>query len=522
MRSASGKNHRLQQPLFNAPELKRAPYLCIRETAAGFERRGQSTARLGRELRFPGRELADGVFGDWSWDGRALVARNDRFGFQPLYYFARQGEIGLSPSLPRLLLEGAPADLDEAGLAVFLRLGFFIGQDTPFRAIRALPPAATLEWRDGELRVSGGFTLVRTQPLGRSEAVDAYVSLFRAAMQRRLPSADEVALPLSGGRDSRHILLELYASGHRPSFCLTVRHFSPRTDQDADIAARLTRALGLPHVVLDQPESRLRAELKKNVQTGFGTDEGTAFMAMGDYLAGRAAIVFDGIGGDVLSAGLFLNAAELALFESGRFAELAEHLCSRWGESRADNLLAEGQRGRFGHELAVRHLSAELERHADAPNPVGSFFFWNRTRREIALFPSCFYGPGVAKLYPYLDHELYNFLASLPAGLFLDRQFHTRAILRAYPQYAHIPFDSYESFYRYDDRHRASIRRLMADLDAYMAEGSPSLICRPDAGARLLQRARAGREFELFSAHLIYLLQLERFVAGLSGSGRRD
>jgi asparagine synthetase B (glutamine-hydrolysing) len=497
-----------------------APYLLVRKTGAGFESRGQSACRLGRELRFPGRELADGVFAEWSWDGAALVARNGRFGFQPLYYFARDGEIGLSPSLPRLLLEGAPADLDEAGLAVFLRLGFFIGEDTPFRAIRALPPAATLEWRGGELRVSGGFARTRPQPVGRSEAIDTYVSLFRAAMQRRLPSADDVALPLSGGRDSRHILLELCASGHRPSFCLTVRHFPPRTDQDADIAARLTRALGLRHVVLDQPESRLRTELKKNMRTGFGADEGTAFMAMGDYLAGRALAVFDGIGGDVLSAGLFLNAAELALFESARFAELAGYLCSRWGQARADDLLADGQRRRFGHELAVSRLSAELERHAAAPNPVGSFFFWNRTRREIALFPAFFYGPGVEKRYPYLDHELYDFLASLPASLLLDRQFHTRAILRAYPRFAHIPFDSYDSFYRYDERYRAYIRRLMTELQAYLAEGPPSLICRSDLGARLLQRARDAREFELFSAHLIYLLQLERFVAGLPGFAR--
>ena len=42
---------------------------------------------------------------------------------------------------------------------------------------------------------------------------------------------------------------------------------------------------------------------------------------------------------------------------------------------------------RFGFDLAVASVASELAQHAAAPNPVGSFFFWNRTRREIALSP---------------------------------------------------------------------------------------------------------------------------------------
>jgi hypothetical protein len=41
-----------------------------------------------------------------------------------------------------------------------------------------------------------------------------------------------------------------------------------------------------------------------------------------------------------------------------------------------------------------------------------------------------------------MDCDLYDFLASLPTSFLLDRQFHTDAILRAYPKYAHIPFEN--------------------------------------------------------------------------------
>ncbi|HZO32460.1 MAG TPA: asparagine synthetase B family protein, partial [Chloroflexota bacterium] len=214
-----------------------APYLSLRLRPDGqVHVRGAATCQLGQSLDY-GHESPDGVFAWWRWDGSALRAANDRYGMQPLFY-ARDGEgIALSSSLPRLLLEGAPADLDEAALAVFLRTGYFVGEDTAFRAIRALPPNARLEWSGGRLHVSGGLPLPPRQTMTRDEAIDAYIPLFREAVRRRLPAEGpgepELVMPLSGGRDSRHILLELLLLGCRPAFCLTVRHHLPRVDQDA-------------------------------------------------------------------------------------------------------------------------------------------------------------------------------------------------------------------------------------------------------------------------------------------------
>jgi hypothetical protein len=84
-------------------------------------------------------------------------------------------------------------------------------------------------------------------------------------------------------------------------------------------------------------------------------------------------------------------------------------------------------------------LTAELARHQDAANPVGSFFFWNRTRRVVAL--SFFAMLGEHRLItPYLDPAVFDFLAGLPAELFLDHQFHREAVHRAFPEFAGIGF----------------------------------------------------------------------------------
>jgi hypothetical protein len=70
-------------------------------------------------------------------------------------------------------------------MAVFLRLGYFIGEDTPFRSIRTLPPDATLEWKDGRLSVSGRYAFGKPQSLAR-DAADHYSLLFRESIRRRI------------------------------------------------------------------------------------------------------------------------------------------------------------------------------------------------------------------------------------------------------------------------------------------------------------------------------------------------
>ena len=56
--------------------------------------------------------------------------------------------------------------------------------------------------------------------------------------------------------------------------------------------------------------------------------------------------------------------------------------------------------------------------------------------------PLCMLGKAAQVFCPYLDDDLYDFLASLPADLFLSHTFHTETIRHAYPYSAGIPFDN--------------------------------------------------------------------------------
>ena len=497
-----------------------APFLALRRDAAGSVLvRGTAACQLGRHLDF-GREIPDGIFAEWRWDGAQLVARNDRYGLQPFFYARTDDGILVSPSLPRLLLEGAPPAYDDTALAVFLRTGYFVGEDTPFQAIRALPPNAALSWSAADgLCIDGGLPLPEPRALTRDEAIDAYIPRFREAVRKRLPANDaaapEFVMPLSGGRDSRHILLELVRLGCRPTFCLTVRHHLPRVDQDAQFAAQLAAALHLPQVVLDQTEPRLLAEQRKNLKTGFCSDEGTAFLALGDYLetyrAGRPITIWDGIAGDFLSDGRFLSERRLALLEAGDLTALADDLLHRPGH--LPDLLRDDVAGPLSREVAIARLRAELERHLDAPNPIQSYIFQNRCRREIATFPTTFYSPEIVQQTPYLDHDLVDFLLSLPARVFLPPSFHADTIHRAYPEYAQIPFET--PTVRRDARYHQELRELFDAIDGWLERQPSRLLDAAKVRARMAEHFASGRTPALFTAHTIYALQLEEFVASL-------
>jgi asparagine synthase (glutamine-hydrolysing) len=413
------------------------PYFHVRVRSGRYETRGHLSARLGHQLTSVQSGCPDGIFAEWSWDREALSVWNDRYGFYPLYYFHRDGEFAISPSLITLLALGASPELDHDALAVFLRLGNYLGEATPFREIRAVPPHASLRWgRDG-LSIECSFAFSRPLSLSRDAAIDAYSSLFEDAVRRRAPDDGFVVL-LSGGRDSRHILLELARQGRKPKYAVTVRPYAPDRPAEVEVARQLADETKIRHVVVDQVTNPYLSELRKNLLASFcaAHDEHAWIMPAVDYLEG-CHMLYDGIGGDVLSAGLYLTPSRVELMEKGRFLEVAETLLCDEG---AFSML-KAERG--GRESAKQQLATELARHANAPNPIGSFIFWNRTRRHIALSPYALFSRATTVFSPYLDHAVYDLLAGLSAGMMVDHKFHSDVIAKRYPEYSHIPYSPY-------------------------------------------------------------------------------
>ena len=189
-----------------------------------------------------------------------------------------------------MLALGAPKDLDYDALAVFLRIGLFIGDDTPFKHIKSLPPDVSFFWGIGNLTIVGNYPVSKPVDISEDNAIDQFIALFRQSMQRRLSADEKFILPLSGGKDSRHILLELDHLGCRPESTITLRPYPPYYDEDIRVAGMVSEALGIDHTALERKNSYFVDELRALEITSYVSDEHAWFLALADHLKNKTKI----------------------------------------------------------------------------------------------------------------------------------------------------------------------------------------------------------------------------------------
>jgi hypothetical protein len=432
-----------------ADALADAPYVHV--TLRGSEPRvnGQPAFSTGIRI-FRGVDLPDdGAYAAWTWHDGDLLIDHDPFGLLPLYEWRTSDSIALSTSPLKLLALGAPASLDHGALAVFLRMGFMLASDTPFESVRAVAPGRQ-RWSGNLAAQVTGYDHPRAQALTRAQALDGFIELFREAVRRRLPVDPEFVVPLSGGRDSRHILYELLRQGARPRYCVTIPRCPPTPPEDERVAATIAEATGVAHLLLSRSDSRFEAEHRKNWATGLCSDEHAWFVEMIDQLEVRGATTaYDGLGGSLSVASRFISPDNLRMLRQGRTDEVADRLLTLSACYTEDVLAGIQKRSslRLSRERAVARLSAELVLHASAADPFRSFHLWSRMRRELALVP-CGLMQRIPVVHtPLMDYELVRLLASVPAEVITpelspaDKSFHSDALRLAYPEWASLPFE---------------------------------------------------------------------------------
>ena len=445
-----------------------APYILIDAAGADAQVSGQSAGFAGHRLWLADNRQPRGAFAQWSWDGDTLTAQTDPLGYFSLFVYASGNRIGLSPSILQLIANGAPAQPDHVALAVFHRIGLFVNQDTPFADIKTLPPGARLRWERGNLEIEGGLpTAPPPASLTREQAVEAFIEIPRAAMRDFLAGWDgPIAMPLSGGRDSRHALLEMLHQGRRPETCLTFHHGGDAYSNEVKAARAVTERAGVHHSLLGKPRPRLKDCVRALLMTQLCADEHAQMMPLHDYLDGRGCASIDGVGGDILTNPDDMAAENMRLSRQGDYESIARRLAGGHTgviEREDGNGGAGAQYSPELHEAAIDRIAAAIRQHEDAQDPYQSFWFWHRTRREISFCATGIMGDATLVFCPYLDPEMVQIGLSLPWEITQDQMLHDDAIRRAYPDFADVPFA--ESF-RSDSPTGMRLSRVTNTVDA--------------------------------------------------------
>ncbi|MFV0512241.1 MAG: hypothetical protein ACK5MY_01215 [Jhaorihella sp.] len=403
---------------------------------------GDALCSLGTAIRNSATGAEEGVFARWRWDGARLTAEVDPLGFHTLFVYRKGAEIAVSPSLLQLVASGADTEPDRRALAVFYRLGLFLNDDTPLRHVRTLPPGGRLVWESGQAAITGEPFIPAERSIDRNGAVQGFIDLTRASLANIAETwPGEFVLPLSGGRDSRHILLALDHLGRRPRACVTFQHENGGLNAEARAARAICESVGVPHLILGRPRARARDILRALVLTGLCSDEHAQMLPMHDYLAGRAEAALDGIGGDILTNPDDDAEGHFRLARQYDFHGIARAMIA--GHARVISKSGHGPGMIYApddEEEAVDYIARTVARFADAPDPYQAFWFWNRTRREVGFVSSALFGGAAAVFCPFLDRRFVEFGLSLPYAVTRDQKLHDDAIARGYPDHAGVPF----------------------------------------------------------------------------------
>jgi asparagine synthase (glutamine-hydrolysing) len=144
----------------------------------------------------------------WSESNRALYLGRDHAGTRSLYYEEKSTGLVWSTFLDTFFLQSKNRDFDEAYAASYLTCQP-VHCVTPYKGIKAVPPAHYIVFRDGAVTRKAHWQwlvhdTVRFQK--DEEYEDHFRRLFRRAVERRTGPGAPILAELSGGIDSSSIV----------------------------------------------------------------------------------------------------------------------------------------------------------------------------------------------------------------------------------------------------------------------------------------------------------------------------
>ncbi|HUZ81696.1 MAG TPA: asparagine synthase (glutamine-hydrolyzing), partial [Gaiellaceae bacterium] len=398
-----------------------------------------------------------GMFGIAVWDDRRWrgVLVRDRLGVKPLYY-AQVGDLVVFGSELKAVLASGLVDttLDYNAIDAYLALGFFPGSATPLERVRKLLPGERLVVDSTGSRIDRYWAYPHAKPAAMSseEAVEGLREQLSHSIGLRLMSDVPLGAMLSGGIDSSVIVALMAEQMSSPVKTFSVGFRGRAVESELADAQLVARAFGCDHTELELSLEDRSVDLEQLV---WHLDEPLAdlssigFLALSELAAQHVTVALSGQGADELLGGYrrhrnvsalmrfsWMPASLLGLVprvlgsrspKLARFARIvgerdaaARYLLTAQSLPRMErNELAVGPLAAVGHDAAQRVVSdlaagfdgnaleQTLFLDAQLGLPDDMLHYFDRTSMAHSLEVRV----------PFLDHELVEYAATIPAEL---------------------------------------------------------------------------------------------------------
>ncbi|MCC7410949.1 MAG: N-acetylglutaminylglutamine amidotransferase [Gammaproteobacteria bacterium] len=360
--------------------------------------------------------------------GRVFLAR-DRLGIKPLYYTRTPGALRFASSLPALIhVSRRRPELDAVALHHYLSFHSVVpAPRTLFAGYHKLPPATTVTFEpDGSFREQYYWApdyeavLEGVDTQDPAAVTDALLGQLRAAVQRRLVADVPVGVLLSGGVDSSLLVALLARGGVRDlqTFSIGFEAAGGERGDEFQYSDMVAREYATRHHKIEVDSATLIEHLPacvKAMNEPMVSHDNIGFYLLGKYVSEHVKVVQSGQGADEVFGGYHWYPPLL-----GSNAPLDAYAGAFFDRDHAEYTEVVDARFAIDHD-ASRDLVA---RHFDQPGARDAVDRALRLDTTVMLVDdpvkrvdNMTMAWGLEARVPFLDHELVEFAAAIPAHM---------------------------------------------------------------------------------------------------------
>lgn len=254
-------------------------------------------------------ERLRGMFAFALWDAklRRLLLARDRVGKKPLYYLHDGERLAFASELKALLQDpGVKRAIRLEGLDDYFSFGVVPAPATIFEGVAQLPPAHSLVWERGRVRIAEYWDVPYggVGPRSEREALEAFAHVLDDAVRVRLVSDVPLGAFLSGGVDSSAVVESMARLGGRPVVTTSVG-FAERAFSELEHARAVADTVRADHreVMVEARAADILPRLVWHLDEPFADASALPTYYVAKAARERVTVALSGDGGDEVFAG---------------------------------------------------------------------------------------------------------------------------------------------------------------------------------------------------------------------------
>lgn len=385
----------------------------------------------------------------WEKKERRLRLVSDRHGSATLYYRTASNRIFFASEYKAIVgQDDFQAFIDEQGLADFLALGYCTGDRTLFEKIKLVPEAsvATFEVNKSPslLRYWDYSFYTDDDPVWtEDDYIEHFFDKLKIATQRQLVNAREIALPLSGGYDSRALAAMLNNIGFAGS--VEAVSFGNPDAFDVVYGKRIAKNLGFNHSYIPIETSYLQDQAERFVWLMDGAVNclNAHMLLMFPFIEKhQLGTVITGFFGDIICG------SAAWIYSLGvRGGTDDEEIFRRQYDVHA-NIMNDEEMAKYAKENFYKRIKGGTfetlrARYFNCPSRNryyrSRYFSIHERQRRYTAFNLHVFDSIAEVVAPFLDREFVEFALHVPSSLIINQNCYRKMIIRHLPKVATVP-----------------------------------------------------------------------------------